>query len=86
MTGNGRRLSRMTGSGREASRVVGRLTRMSGTIREALTGGQEAHPDVQEWSGGRPGCSGVVVRPSRKFGSGWEAFPDVQEWLGSLPG
>ena len=43
------------------------------------TSGQEALPDVQEWSGDTPECSGVAGRPSRMIESGWEALPDVQE-------
>ena len=41
--------------------------------------GREAFPDVQEWSGGPPGCSRIVGRPFGMFGSGREAFPDVRE-------
>ena len=37
--------------------------------------GQEAHPDVREWSGGPPGCPGVFERPSRMPGSCREALP-----------
>ena len=43
--------------------VVGRPTRMSRSGREALL-------DVRKWSGGSPGCLGVVGRPP----------PDVHEW------
>ena len=46
----------------------------------------------REWSGGPPGCPGVVGRPSRMFGGGQEALsdvrealPDVREWSGSSP-
>ena len=46
---------------------------MSGSGRVTL-------PDVREWSGGPPGCPGMVGRPSRMSGSGREAFPDVWEW------
>ena len=62
---------------------VGRLSRMSGSGRDALPtfeSGQEvlrnvlewseSHPDVREWSGGPPECLGVVGRPSRMSGSG----------------
>ena len=45
--------------------------------------GLEAHPDVHEWSGGPPGCPGVVERPSRMSGSGREAHLDG---LGDPPG
>ena len=54
---------------------------MSGSGREAL-------PDVREWSGGPPGCPGVVGRPTRMSGSGreaisngWEALMDGREAL-----
>ena len=67
----------MSESGREVSW-------MSGSGREAL-------PDVQEWSGGPNGCSGVVGRPSRLVGmpfrmsgSGREALLNVQEWSKAL--
>ena len=52
---------------------------MSGSSRDA-------RPNVREWSGGPPECSGVIGRPSRFFGSGREALPDVQEWSGGPPG
>ena len=42
--------------------------------------GREAIQDVQEWSGGPPGCPGVGVRPSWMSGSGREALLDVREW------
>ena len=42
--------------------------------------GREALPDVWKWSGGPPGCPGVVKRPSRMSGFGRVAFPDIQEW------
>ena len=51
---------------------------MSGSGREAL-------PDVQERSGGPPGCPGVVVSPARMFRSGREALLDVREWWGVPP-
>ena len=61
---------------------------MSESVREAC-------PDVQEWSGGSPGCQGVVLipsrmsgvvgRPSRMFGSGREALQNVREWSGYPP-
>ena len=75
----------MAGSDLEAlsddrmSRVVGRPSRMSGS-------GREARQDVQEWSGGPPGCPEMVGKPSRMSGSGWEALPDVREWSRGLPG
>ena len=40
---------------------------MSGSSREAL-------PDVLEWSGGPPGCPGVVGRPSLMSESGRDAL------------
>ena len=54
--------------------------------------GWEALQDVRKWSGGPPGCPGVVGRPSRMSGCGREALsdvretrPDVREWSeGSL--
>ena len=55
---------------------------MSGSGRDALTGGREAFPGVREWSGVPPGCLGMVVRPSRMYGSGREALLDVLEWSG----
>ena len=36
---------------------------------------------MSEWSGGPPGCSGVVGRSSWMSGSGREALPKVREWL-----
>ena len=39
----------------------------------------ESLPDVREWSGDTPGCSGMVARPSRMSGSGRVALPDVRE-------
>ena len=49
--------------------------------------GQEALPNVREWSGVSPrwlggpsGCLLVVGRPSRLSISGCEALPDVLEW------
>ena len=56
------------------------------------TSGQEAPPNIWQWSGGPTGSSGVVGRPSRMIESGWEslqevweALLDVQEWLGGPP-
>ena len=40
---------------------------------------QEALKDVREWSGGPPGCQGVVARPSKMSGSGREALLYVWE-------
>ena len=52
-------------------RMVGRPARMSTSGREAILNGRVDLPDVQEWSGGHsewsggpPGCPGVVGRPS----------------------
>ena len=42
--------------------------------------GRDANQDVRAWSGGPPGCPGVVNRPSRMSGSSQEAVPDVREW------
>ena len=42
-------------------------------------GGQEALPDVREWSGDLPGCLGVVGWPSRVSVSGRETLPNVRE-------
>ena len=39
--------------------------------------GRKALPDVQEWSGGPPGCLGVVKKPSQKSRSGLKTHPDV---------
>ena len=36
-------------------------------------------PDVREWSGGHPGCPGVVGRPTRMSESGRETLPDVHK-------
>ena len=47
---------------------------------------RELFSDVKEWSGGLPGCPGVVRRPSRMSGSGQEALPDVWERSGGPPG
>ena len=68
----------MTGSGREACRMS--------------WSGQKTLPDVQEWSGGPPGCLGLVGRPpqmpevvGRTSGmseGGREALPNVRKWLG----
>ena len=72
----------MSGSGRE-------FYRMSGSGRKAIL-------NVREWSGGYPGCPGVVGslpgcpgvvgRHTRISGSGRVALSDVREWLEVLPG
>ena len=64
------------------SGMVRKPSRMSGS-------GREGGPDVREWSGSPPGCSGVVGKPSRMSGmvrkparmsgSGQEDFQDVRE-------
>ena len=36
--------------------------------------GQVALPDVQEWSGVPPGCTGLVGSPSRMSGSGGRPY------------
>ena len=51
---------------------------MSGSGRETLPDVRETLPDVREWSGGLPGCPGVVKRPSRISESGREAILDVR--------
>ena len=64
--GSGRAALLDAGGGWEAPRMcgIGRETlRMSGNFREAL-------PNVRVWSGGPPGCPGVVGRPSRMSRSG----------------
>ena len=55
---------------------------MSGSGRLAL-------PDVWEWSGVPPGCSGgppgflgVIEMPSQMSGSDWDALPDVRQLSG----
>ena len=73
--------------------VVGRPTWFSGSGREALPDvwvGREAFTYVQEWSGGPPGCQGVVDWLSRMAGSGGRPLqisgscqknlPDGREW------
>ena len=47
--------------------------------------GQVVLPDVREWSGGPPGCLGVVGRPSQMSGSGRESLPDVWGGREALP-
>ena len=43
--------------------------------------GWAAFQEFREWSGGLPGGSGVVGRPSRRSASGQEALPEVRETL-----
>ena len=52
---------------------------MSGSDRVAL-------PYVWQLLGGPPECPGVVVRPSRMFGSGPELLLEVREWSRYHPG
>ena len=52
--------------------VVGRPSWMS-------RNGQEALPNVREWSRGSPECLAVVGRPSQMSGCGREAFPNDLE-------
>ena len=47
---------------------------MSGSGRKDLL-------DVREWSGGPPGCPGVVGRPFRMSRSGPDTLQDVQKVL-----
>ena len=49
------------------------------------TSGQEALPDVREWSGVHPECLRVVRRPSRLTARVREALPDVQDGQEPLP-
>ena len=53
------------------SGVVGKHSRISCSVQEALL-------DDQEWSRGTPGCQGVVGGPFRMSESGREALPDVR--------
>ena len=78
MSLSGRKPFWMFGSCREALRISGRPSRLSGSGREAL-------PDVQKWSGGPPGCPGVVGWPSQMFESGRMTIPNVREWSEALP-
>ena len=48
--------------------------------------GREALPNVREWSGGPPGCPGLVGRPNWMSVSGLEANAEVWEWSGGHPG
>ena len=66
---------------------------MFGSVREALPDVREALLNVRKWSGGPPGCPGVVGRTSRITGIGWQALPnvrvafsDLREWSGDHPG
>ena len=56
---------------------------MSGSGVEACRmsrSGRMATPNVREWSGGPPGCLGVVWRSSRMPSRGREALTDIWEW------
>ena len=44
--------------------------------------GQEAHPDVREWSGGPPGSPGLIGRTTRMSVSGRQALANVRECSG----
>ena len=59
---------------------------MSGSGPDTLPDVWKDLPDVREWSGGRPGCPGVVGRLSWMSGIGCKALPDVREWSGGTPG
>ena len=61
-------------------------TRMSCSGLEALLDVREALPDIWEWSGGPPGCPGVVERPSLISVSGREALSDVRVCSVGPPG
>ena len=58
---------------------------MSGRPSWMSRSGRKALPDVLKWSGGPPGCPGVVEKPFRIFGKGREAHPDVWVWSGDPP-
>ena len=47
--------------------------------------GRETLQDVREWTGGPPGCPGVVERTSRMSGSGGVDLPDVRKLSEDLP-
>ena len=50
-----------------------------------MTGsGSVALGDVQEWSGGPPGCPRMVGRPSRMSGCGWDDLVDLRVRLDAL--
>ena len=53
---------------------------------EALRDGREALLVGREWSKGISGGPVVVVRPSKRAGSGWEALPEGWEWSRGPPG
>ena len=74
MSGSGGRPSEMYGSSWEALRMSRWPSRMSRSGWETLT-------DVREWSGGPPGCPGVIGRSSLMSGSGRVTLPNV--WAGS---
>ena len=59
---------------------------MTWSGRESLTGGRVALPDVRDWSGGPPGCPGVVGWPFRMSGIGRVALPVFREWSEGSPG
>ena len=40
--------------------------------------GQEALPDIREWSEDPPECPGVLGRPTQMSRSGWKTHPDVR--------
>ena len=46
---------------------------MSGSGRESLG-------DLRKWSGGPPGCLGVVGSHSQMYGCGREALRDLRDW------
>ena len=69
----------MFGSGWEALPDIREALRSLGVVEmlfRMIRSGREALLDVREWSGGPPGCPGVVGRPSRMTESGREALPD----------
>ena len=57
---------------------------MSGRPSRMSWSGWEALSYVREWSGGPPGCPGVVKRPSRMSGSGREAHRMSRSGLKAL--
>ena len=86
---------RMCGKPSWLSESARRPSEMSGSGRESIPYDQGALPnvryslvilpDVREWSGGPPGCPGIVGWPSRMSGSGRDSLPNVQEWSGNPP-